>query len=207
MVLLQLSAAQGPEECALAVGKALWRLELEAKKQGVSVSILEAEAGRHGGTFLSVLLALKGERAGAFAESWAGTIQWICQSPYRARHRRKNWFIGAFVCEMEENSRLDGDIRFETMRASGPGGQHVNKTESAVRAVHVATGITVKVATERSQQANKKLARLLIAHRLSEMAQAKAAEQTAQRRLMHYQVDRGNARRVFTGEDFVPAVR
>ena len=100
---------------------------------------------------------------------------------------------------------LAADIRFETTRSSGPGGQHVNKTESAVRATHVATGISVKVQTERSQHANKRLAVLLIAHRLASHEQAQHAAQRARRRQFHHEVERGSPKRVFKGAAFEPA--
>ena len=203
MILLQLSAAQGPEECALAVGKALRRIEREAANLRLKVQILESVPARHPQTFHSVLLGVEGEKTEELVGRWAGTIQWICQSPYRPGHRRKNWFIGVFPCALPETAPLDDAVRFETMRASGPGGQHVNKTESAVRATHIATGISVKVSSERSQHANKKLAMLLIAHKLSAIEDEKNAEQVARRRLMHHKVDRGNPVRVFRGMDFV----
>ncbi|MBF3364387.1 peptide chain release factor H, partial [Pseudomonas aeruginosa] len=78
--------------------------------------------------------------AEALAERWCGGIQWICPSPYRARHARKNWFIGAERFAAPPAS-LEGEIRFETLRSSGPGGQHVNTSDSAVRATHLASGI------------------------------------------------------------------
>jgi peptide chain release factor len=98
---------------------------------------------------------------------------------------------------------LPGEIRFETLRASGPGGQHVNKTDSAVRATHVATGISVKAQSARSQHANKRLALLLIAQRLAQHAESTTGEQRAQRRLFHHGVERGNPVRTFKGERFV----
>ena len=203
MILLQLSAAQGPEECALAVGKAFRRIEQEAAKLRLKVQVVESVPARHPNTFHSVLLSVEGEKQEELAKRWAGTVQWICQSPYRPGHRRKNWFIGVFSCVLPEDSKADSEIRFETMRASGPGGQHVNKTESAVRATHIATGISVKVSSERSQFANKKLAKLLIAHKLSMLEAEKTAKQTASRRLMHHNVDRGNPVLVFRGMDFL----
>lgn len=201
MELLQLSAAQGPDECCLAVAKALAYLLREARAGGIDVDVLESEDGGRTGTFRSVLLSLDGDGAQALAADWEGSIQWICPSPYRPGHQRKNWFIGALRCDMPATS-LSNEIRFETTRSSGPGGQHVNKTESAVRATHVATGITVKVQTERSQHANKRIATMLIAHRLASRAEALHAAQRAQRRQFHHQVERGGPRRVFKGEAF-----
>lgn len=166
MILLQLSSAQGPAECELAVLKGLACLQRESALAGVRVEVLEQEDGEHPGTLRSALVSLVGDAEAAVAQRWEGTIQWTCPSPYRPRHARKNWFFGVARCAAPA-ATLPSEIRFETARASGPGGQHVNKTESAVRAIHVATGISVRVQTERSQHANKRLAVLLLAHKLA----------------------------------------
>ena len=89
------------------------------------------------------------------------------------------------------------------LRSSGPGGQHVNKTDSAVRATHLASGISVKVQSERSQHANKRLARLLIAWKLEQQQQENSAALKSQRRMFHHQIERGNPRRTFTGMAFI----
>lgn len=203
MILLQLSAAQGPDECALAVAKALLRLQAEADELAVKLRVLDEETGPRRGTLRSVLLALDGEQAERLAGDWTGSLQWTCPSPYRPGHARKNWFFGGaqFTAPTPE---LAGEIRFETLRSSGPGGQHVNTTDSAVRATHSASGISVKVQSERSQHANKRLALLLIAQRTALHAQAQVEAARAQRRDAHLQVERGNARRVFRGERFAP---
>lgn len=209
MILLQLSAAQGPAECCLAVARALQVLLDEAEqanvrnaKGSVSVHILEQREGPEKNTFHSVLLSVEGVDAQAFAASWCGTLQWIFQSPYRPTHRRKNWFISARMFVVEEIPLAD-EIRFETCRASGPGGQHVNKTESAIRATHVATGVSVRVQSERSQHANKRVAAVLLRHKLNELKEATHAEQNALRHRLKKQVERGSATRVFKGETFV----
>lgn len=204
MLLLQISAAQGPAECQLAVAKALRRLVDEAADCAVELQVVEQEPGEREGTFRSILLALEGKRADELAQSWEGTVQWTCPSPYRPNHGRQNWFIGVarFAAPV---ATLEGEIRFETMRSSGPGGQHVNTTETAVRATHVGTGISVKVQTERSQHANKRLAVLLISRRLAQQTEEAKEEQRADRRMAHHQVTRGNPARVFRGERFKPS--
>ncbi|MDH1265725.1 peptide chain release factor H [Pseudomonas sp. GD03944] len=203
MILLQLSAAQGPDECALAVARALHRLQDEAQALGVGVQVLEREPGPRQGTLRSVLLALEGGQADTLAQGWQGSLQWICVSPYRPTHARKNWFFGGarFAAPAAE---LASEIRFETLRSSGPGGQHVNTTDSAVRATHLASGISVKVQSERSQHANKRLALLLIGQRLAQREQEAGIALRAERRLSHHQVERGNPTRVFRGERFEP---
>lgn len=196
MILLQFSAAVGPAECDYAVAQAVIFLEKEAKSYQVKTELVSVEEGRMPKTFRSVIISLEGEQAETLASQWCGTLQWIFPSPYRHKYPRKNWFIG---CERlpELASIQESEIRFEAMRASGAGGQHVNKTSSAIRATHIATGISVKVQNERSQHANKRLAVLLIQAKLHELQQAQAAQQKADRRHLHYEVVRGNAVRVF----------
>lgn len=203
MQLLQLSAAQGPAECALAVAKAWALLQREAEALDLQVDLLDAEAGAEPGTWQSLLLALDGTAAATLAQRWSGSLLWICASPYRPQHRRKNWFFGGrgFV---PATLAASDEVRFEALRSSGPGGQHVNKTASAIRATHLASGLSVKVQSERSQQANKRLALALIQQRLAERAAAAAAGQRADRRQAHYEIDRGNPVRTFRGAAFEP---
>lgn len=198
MILLQLSSAQGPDECCLAVKLSLDRLIQEAAEQRVAVTLLESEPGRRSGTLRSAMISLDGDNAFSFSESWCGTLQWIFPSPFRPHHGRKNWYVGVgrFSCDEQ---KLSSEIRFETLRSSGPGGQHVNKTDSAVRATHLASGISVKVQSERSQHANKRLARLLIAWKLEQQRQDDSAALRSERRMFHHQIERGNPRRTFSG--------
>lgn len=202
MILLQLSSAKGPAECCLAVSKTLKVVLKEAKKQPIEIEILEEESGAEPNTLKSVLLSIKGEGARDFAKSWHGTIQWICQSPYRPGHPRKNWFIGGSFSEQEQEASSCLELRFETCRSSGPGGQHANKTDSAVRVTDIATGINVKVQSARSQHANKQLAIMLIQHKLDNIQQQQGDMQKNARHKTHQQVERGGAVRVFKGEKF-----
>lgn len=208
MMLLQLTANTGPEECCLAVRKALEQLLRECEAACVRVELLEQADSERQGNLRSVLLALEGEGATAVARRWSGSLQWICTSPYRPRHGRKNWYIGGAVFDAGEAGDAaadldDGDVRYEAVRASGPGGQHVNKTDSAVRATHVPSGLSVKVQTERSQHANKRLARALLAHKLATLASDAASAARRQRWRQHQGVERGNAVRTFRGQGFV----
>ena len=204
MIVLLLSSAQGPGECELAVGKALQRLQREARDAEVLVNCLEQEAGQPQGGLRSALLSLEGERAAELAAQWNGTLCWSCPSPLRTGYPRKNWFFGGTLVTPPA-AGLDREIRFEATRSSGPGGQHVNTTDSAIRATHIASGISVKVQSERSQHANKRLAVLLIHQRLQALAEQTKAEQRQDRHRFHREVERGNPVRTFRGMQFVPA--
>ncbi|KVG87106.1 peptide chain release factor-like protein [Burkholderia ubonensis] len=204
MMLLQISSAHGPAECQLAAAKALQRLQAEADACRVALTVLDVQPGERPGTVRSVLLDLDGADATALADRWAGTLQWICASPYRLRHPRKNWFVGVTRCA-DAPPLPDGAVKFEAMRARGPGGQHVNKTSSAIRATHLATGTSVRVESERSQHANKRLALQLLHARLREQADREAGHAREQRRMQHFALERGNPVRVFHGAAFTPS--
>ena len=205
MILLLLSAAQGPNECCLAVSKVSRVLLKEADSLKLDIRLLEEIKGHKRNTVKSILFAIDGEAAVEFAKRWSGTIQWICNSPFRLKIKRKNWFISGSYTQYKE-SMVSNDIKFEACRSSGPGGQHANKTSSAVRAVHLASGIDVKVQSERSQHANKRLAIALIERKLEEKEKLK---NDAFKRVMHkshHLIERGNATRTFKGINFLETV-
>jgi len=201
MILLQLSVGQGPAECCLGLAHALARLQDEAAAAGVNCSVGEQEPGPEPGTWQSLLLALEGNGAEALAERWSGTLLWTCPSPYRPGYGRKNWYFGGSRIEAPAPPPA-GELRIDTLRASGAGGQHVNRTESAVRATHLATGLSVRVQTERSQHANRRLALLLLARKLAQQGEQAQASQRARRRQLHHELERGRPRRSFRGPRF-----
>ncbi|UUZ51935.1 peptide chain release factor H [Massilia sp. B-10] len=207
MIWLQMTANTGPVECCLAVRKALDAIHAEARTAGVEVRLVEQLDGPAPGTLRSVLLELEDPAAGGaerlLAARWCGSILWVCESPYRKQLRRKNWFLGGSAFVPPDDTAACGEIRYEATRASGPGGQHVNKTDSAIRATHVASGLSVKVQSERSQHANKRLAAQLLASKLADLAAAATEQGKSERRLRHTQAERGNAARVFVGPRFV----
>ncbi|QQO10129.1 peptide chain release factor H [Breznakiella homolactica] len=196
---LHISSGTGPEECAYAAARTVEAILAEAAAKKIPVHILETEASEKKGNCRSALLALEGQGAETFARSWTGTVQWVWKSTYRPDHKRKNWFTGVECIRPhpEETVCSLRDIRFETFRASGPGGQNINKTESAVRAVHIPTGKSAVAREERSQILNRRLAlaRLfLVFEKDREAGHAKTREEL---RRSHYRLERGNPVRVF----------
>ena len=203
---LQISAGKGPDECALAVAHVVREILSDGAGRGLSVTTLEAEEGGRKGTLASALVSVKGEEPDlrTFLAGWQGTIQWICESPYRPRHKRKNWFVSvnALMPLAERQTIRDSDLKVETMRASGPGGQHVNRTDSAVRITHLPSGLTASAQEERSQHMNRKLA-LSRLHAQMQGAEAVAkGAKDRERWQAHADLERGNAARVFVGPDF-----
>ncbi|NDV95523.1 peptide chain release factor H [Dysgonomonas sp. 521] len=164
-IYLQITSGRGPAECCRAVALVLEKMLKQVKDKGLKAEVIDREAGPLNRTLLSATLSIEGKGTKEIVSEWEGTIQWISKSPYRIYHKRKNWFIGVQTFTVPTNQEAnEKEIRYETLRASGPGGQHVNKTESAVRAIHTPTGISVTASDQRSQLQNKILAteRLLI---------------------------------------------
>lgn len=164
-VYMQITSGRGPAECCRVVALVLEKILKQAAAKGVKTEIVERETGPLNRTLLSAVLSLQDGNYHELIEDWEGTVQWISKSPYRIYHKRKNWFVGVQTFTLSESQEAtEAEIRYETLRSSGPGGQHVNKTESAVRAVHIPTGMSVVASDQRSQWQNKKLAteRLLL---------------------------------------------
>jgi len=203
-IALLVSAGDGPAECNMAVGHVLDRMqqEAEAEAAGIDLSLHRVE-GQHGPK--SALVLVHGGAAGAFARSWVGTVQWRMQSQIRKHHKRANWFVGVFRLRQRAAAAgtLDpAEIAFSTLRAGGPGGQHQNTTDSAVRALHRPTGLSVVVRDGRSQHQNKKLAVARLQAMAEGQAEAAREAEAARQNRHHHALERGNPLRRFKGARF-----
>ena len=148
---------------------------------------------------------IHGDAAAALARPWIGVIQWVAQSPLRPHHKRKNWFIGVFELPAlpdAPKALAAQDVRFEAFRAGGPGGQHQNKTESAVRATHIASGLSVVARDERSQHRNKALALDRIAALLRLQGELQAITAQNDTHAAHDRLERGRPVKRFKGTAF-----
>lgn len=202
--ILQITAGRGPAECCRVVWQVLQVMLQAACRQGIKGTVLQEEPGDEKDTLRSVCLQLEGTHTEIFVKDWMGSIQWIGESPFRKKHKRKNWFVG--VAEVQKPNKqvvlADTDIAYQAIRSGGPGGQHVNKVSTAIRATHTPTGLSVLVSDTRSQLQNKKVARerLTSLLQLKNMDQEKRSLQTSWTN--HCELQRGNPIRVFKGVGF-----
>lgn len=199
-ILLHLSSGQGPQECEWVVAELTRALCREGAVAGLACEPVEPIIG----PVPSALLRVSGAEAEAFATACIGTIRWVGTSPFRPLHKRRNWFVGVrrISADAETPDLRDEDIRYQTLRAWGPGGQHVNKTDSAVRATHLPTGLATLSQDQRSQFANKKIARLKLAMLLADRCRANQAGGKRALWDQNRELERGNAVRTYEGERF-----
>lgn len=200
-IFLHLTAGQGPKECQWVVVQLAKAFAREAAKLDLTCEVVE-DGGAN--ATASLLLRVDGSNSEAFVAVREGSVLWVGQSPFRPNHRRKNWFVGVTrLPPAEDIAHLrDSDIRYQTLRASGPGGQHVNKTDSAVRAIHEPTGLTAFSQDQRSQFANKKMAKLKLALLLRDQADRNVADDKKAEWSRNHDLERGNPVRTYVGTAF-----
>lgn len=127
---------------------------------------------------------------------------WVCKSPCRPGHKRKNWYVDVSILEEVPRPREDMQVRFETFRSGGKGGQNVNKVETGVRVVHIPTGIAVVSTEARSQHMNKQLALNRLCDILAQQSQACEHLERKLAWLEHTRLERGNPVRTYEGMEF-----
>jgi peptide chain release factor 2 len=153
-----------------------------AERRGLQVELLEASPGEEAG-IKSATFRAAGENAYGLFSAEKGVHRLVRLSPFDAAHRRQTSFAGVEVAPVVDDvgdiEIDDDDLQIDTYRASGAGGQHVNKTDSAVRITHRPTGIVVQCQNERSQSANKDTAMKMLRAKLLEREEAKRREEIA----------------------------
>ncbi|RWX17644.1 peptide chain release factor H [Rhizobium hidalgonense] len=196
---LLVTSGNGPVECRIALTKLLGILEREAIGLGCS---FEANLGpmpdRHGAK--SAIVSLDGLEAERIASGYCGSIRFTFKSPVRPGHKRQNWYVGVQRIEPGPEGGLvidPADLRFETLRAGGPGGQHQNTTDSAVRILHRPTGLMVTARDERSQHRNKALALRRLEAMLYQIEVEKQEVAKSGRFIANLTIERGNEVKAF----------
>jgi peptide chain release factor 2 len=156
-----------------------------AADRGFNAEVIEASPGEEAG-LKSATFTVKGENAYGILKAERGVHRLIRLSPFDQAHRRHTSFAQVIVSPLlpeDADVEIDeSDLRIDTYRASGAGGQHVNKTDSAVRITHLPTGIVVQCQNERSQASNKATALKILKSRLVELAEEEREAELAKER-------------------------
>jgi peptide chain release factor 2 len=156
-----------------------------AERRGFKAELVEASPGEEAG-LKSAAITVEGENAYGTLKAERGVHRLVRLSPFDSAHRRQTSFAQVIVAPLVDDDAEveidDADLRIDTYRASGAGGQHVNKTDSAVRITHLPTGIVVQNQNERSQSSNKQAAMRLLRSRLAELAEEAREEELARER-------------------------
>jgi len=153
-----------------------------AERRHYQAEVLDLSPGEEAGV-KSVVIGVKGDYANGYLKSEHGVHRLVRLSPFDADHARHTSFALVEVMPEAEagvDVRIEPeDLKVETFRSSGPGGQHMQKTSSAVRLTHLPTGLTVSCQSERSQHQNKEIALKILLSRLLELELEKRAEERA----------------------------
>src|ERR1700716_2995631 len=159
------------------------RMEMRwAEKRGFEVELLEVSPGEEAG-IKSATFRVSGDNAYGLYSAEKGVHRLVRLSPFDAANRRQTSFAGVEVAPVVQDTGevevADDDLQIDTYRASGAGGQHVNKTDSAVRITHRPSGIVVQCQNERSQSSNKATAMAMLRSKLAELEERKRREEIA----------------------------
>jgi len=197
-----MTAGRGPVECAIAVSGIQERFKQYLMKQNIEFHIISQTFGSIKGSIETIVFELKLTDSRKI-EAWIGTHKWKCDSPVRKFQKRKNWFIKCEKVALPEKVELlESDVIYQTFRASGPGGQHRNKVETAVRIIHNKSGIIVTATDGKSQHQNRKKAWEKLNNKIEELNSSSCQKQNFDQWISQLEIERGNPIKTFEGLKF-----
>ena len=200
-IFLEIRAGTGGDEAAIFSGDLAKMYQRYAEKQGWNIEIINENRGDHGG-FKEIVMRVTGQNVYSQLkfESGAHRVQRVPETESQGRVHTSACTVAVMpeVDSLNEIEINSGDLRIDTFRASGSGGQHVNKTDSAIRITHLPTGVVVECQDERSQHKNRARAMSLLQSRLLTAEQDKQnAEQAETRKLQVGSGDRSERIRTY----------
>lgn len=200
-VFLEVRAGTGGDEAAIFAGDLFRMYSRYAERKGWRVEVISASEGEHGG-FKEIISRVAGQDVYAQLkfESGAHRVQRVPETESQGRIHTSACTV-AVMPELDESAEIEinkADLRVDTFRASGAGGQHINKTDSAIRITHLPTGLVVECQEERSQHKNRAKAMALLASRLKQAELDKQqAEQASTRKSLVGSGDRSERIRTY----------
>ena len=202
-IYILFTAGRGPVECGLAVQGIQMRFKKFLEAQDINYEIVSSHLGQLNQSIDTIIFRVEIDSRSKM-DQWIGTIQWICKSPVRKYSKRKNWYIKCCEVFFPDTKSINlKDITVQAFKASGPGGQHRNKVETAIRIIHNPSGIIVTASDSKSKAQNKKRALQKLKENLNKVNRQTQQNFNLKEWSSKIEIQRGRPTKVFYGIKFI----